>query len=110
MLRGIDVGDIKGSMTEAALLQTLEYEEAVDHLRTLIGFKGAKLDNSDAESVEGFNKLLQIYDDLRDPSATGDRDKAVAKASDDLDKLMDLDLTKLNIGNKAEHKGIKKII
>ncbi len=109
MLRGIDVGGIKGSIKEAALLQTLEYEEAIQHIRTVIGFKGARLDNSDQESVQGFNKLLRIYDDLRNPSTSQGREEAVEKASDDLSKLMDLDLSNLKFGN-AKHKGIKKIL
>ncbi len=110
MLRGIDVGDIKGSMKEAALLQALDYEEAIAHVRTLIGFKGAKLDNTDPEAVENFNKLLGIYDNLRNPETEKEREEAVAKASEDINKLMDLDLSKLKIGGNATHKGIKKIL
>lgn len=115
MLRGIPVGDIKGSLQEAALLQALEYEETLNHIRTLIGFKGAKLDNGDPSSVQDFNKLLKLYDEIRNPHTVEEREQAVKKASKQLEELSSFSLKGIKLkkgpkGEIAEHKHIKKIV
>jgi hypothetical protein len=97
MLRGIDVGGILNTLKESVLLKGLQYEEELEHLRTLILFKGAKLDNSNKEEVKKFNELLNTYNSIRNPQSIEDKKQILKNKQKELNNLKNLDFSKMKL-------------
>ena len=55
------------------------------------------MDRSDQKEVNSFNKIMSVYNELRDPSIITERTDAVADRAEELAALEHLDLSKLDI-------------
>lgn len=83
--RGIDTKSL-GSLREAVLLQELQRQEELEHLRFMLLMKAPALDTKDQNSVDEMNKLLDKYYDLMYPQREKlTKPEAVAKRQ----KLLD---------------------
>lgn len=98
------------------LIKALQYEEIVEHLRTLLTYKAVSLVDGDEVQFNDFNKIVAQYNEFRDPSKIKDRDESVVSVKQQLDALTNLDLSKIKVKSSGKKKpdlnatDIRKII
>jgi hypothetical protein len=98
----VEVGEILDSPRELALLKMIQHEDNLENLKTLIVYKGAKLNNSNHEEVQAFNALLRKFDEVRMPWILKEREDFVEKKRKELESLSNLDLSKLKFGRSTK--------
>lgn len=81
-------------------MRTLQQEEALVDIRTVLNYKGAILDLGNQEQLNSFNELIAQYNELKNPAIIQEREDHVASKKKEMEELKNLDMSKIKFSNK----------